>query len=198
MAVYPDILYSRIANGKCPMILKPQDLLLLLKLVALGDKPWSYNRLALELAMSPSEVHGAARRVLAARLAVRIGEVIRPHISNLEEFLLHGVQYVFVPERGELTRGIPTAHAAPPLDGAVVHDHEPPPVWPDAEGGMRGMGFSPLYKSAPKAALNDPTLYELLVLVDGLRGGKARERELARQELRKRLERYGKDAESES
>jgi hypothetical protein len=180
------------------MILKPQDLLLLLKLVALGDKSWSYNRLAVELAMSPSEVHGAAKRVLAARLAVRIGDVIRPNISNLEEFLLHGMQYVFAPDRGELTRGVPTAHAAPPLDGVVVPDDEPPPVWPDPEGGMRGMAFSPLYKSAPKAAQNDPILYELLVLVDGLRGGQARERELARQELRKRLEDYGKEAESES
>lgn len=180
------------------MILKPQDLLLLLKLVALGDRPWSYNRLALELAMSPSEVHGAAKRVLAARLALRIGDVIRPNISNLEEFMLHGMQYVFVPDRGGLTRGIPTAHAAPPLDGAVVPDNEPPPVWPDPEGEMRGMAFSPLYKSAPRAARNDPALYELLVLVDGLRGGQARERELARKELRRRLEDYGKDAESES
>lgn len=179
------------------MNLKPQDLLLLLKLVALGRQTWSYNSLAVALAMSPSEVHGAARRALAARLAVRSGQAVRPHIGNLEEFLLHGMQYVFVPERGELTRGMPTGHAAEPLAAQFVADSEPPPVWPDAEGEMRGMAFSPLYKSAPKAAHNDPALYELLVLVDGVRGGRAREREFAAKELRRRLEQYGKDAKSE-
>ncbi|MEG7523780.1 MAG: hypothetical protein M3H12_11860 [Chromatiales bacterium] len=52
------------------------------------------------------------------------------------------------------------------------------------------MEFSPLYKSAPGAAKRDPALYELLVLVDAIRGGRARERELAIKELRARLEQY--------
>ncbi len=147
--------------------------------------------------MSPSEVHGAAKRALAARLAIRAGEGIRPHIGNLEDFLLHGMQYVFVPERGELTRGMPTAHAAEPLAAQFVADSEPPPVWPDAEGAVRGMAFSPLYKSAPKGARNDPVLYELLALADGIRGGRARERELAAKALRRRLEQYEQSAKSE-
>lgn len=52
------------------------------------------------------------------------------------------------------------------------------------------MAFSPLYKSAPQAARRDEKLYELLALVDAIRG-RARERDLAARELRKRLERYG-------
>jgi hypothetical protein len=180
------------------MILKPQDLLVLLKLLALGDKPWSYNSLALELVMSTSEVHGAVKRALAALLAVRAGDAIRPSISNLEEFLLHGMQYVFVPERGEMTRGMPTAYAAPPMDTHFVADNEPPPVWPDPEGHVRGVAFSPLYKSAPKAARNDVGLYELLVLVDGIRSGRVREKDFARKELRRRLEQYGEGKESQS
>jgi hypothetical protein len=36
-----------------------------------------------------------------------------------------------------------------------------------------------LYKQAPKAALRDPVLYELLALADALRDGRARERKLA-------------------
>jgi hypothetical protein len=40
----------------------------------------------------------------------------------------------------------------------------------------------------PKAALADPRLYELLVLVEALRDGKARERKLAVKELSKRLD----------
>ena len=52
----------------------------------------------------------------------------------------------------------------------------------------RRYAFSPLHKNVPKAALADPRLYELLALVDALRDGKARERELAARELSKRLE----------
>ncbi|MES9945574.1 MAG: hypothetical protein ABW080_11495 [Candidatus Thiodiazotropha sp.] len=172
------------------MLLKPQDILILLKLVALGDQSWSYNRLAIELGMSPSEVHGAIKRVLKAQLAVHIDRVIQPNFRNLEEFLIHGIRYAFVPERGEMTRGMPTAHAAPPLSDRIVPNQEPPPVWPDPEGEARGMIFSPLYRSAPVASRNDPALYELLALVDAIRGGKARERSIAAKELTRRFNRY--------
>ncbi len=180
------------------MNLKPQDILVLLKLVAVGDEAWSYNALALELGMSPSEVHSAVKRALAAGLAVQVQDKISPHIRSLQEFLLHGLRYVFLPERGELCRGMPTAHAAPPLAAQLVPDLEPPPVWPDAEGEARGMGFSPLYRSVPRAARQDARLYELLALVDAIRGGRARERELAGKALRQRLERYGKAPKSQS
>lgn len=58
--------------------------------------------------MSPSEVHAAAKRSLAVRLAVKEGNRILPNIRNIGDFLLHGIQYVFSPERGELNRGMPT------------------------------------------------------------------------------------------
>jgi len=173
------------------MILKPQDVLVLLKLVAVGHKQWAYNRLAVELGMSPSEVHSAVKRALAARLAVQKDAVITPYISNLEEFIIHGLKYVFVPERGEMIRGMLTAHAAPPLNDIFILDNEPPPVWPDPNGKERGMAFSPLYKSVPKAAHLDQVLYELLVLIDAIRGGRARERDIAVKELKKRLKHYG-------
>lgn len=172
------------------MHLKSQDVLFLLKLIALGDKGWSFNKLALELGMSPSEVHAAAKRAIEARLAVKKDDSIKPNKRNLEEFLMHGIQYVFIPDRGSLTRGIPTAHAAEPLVSAFIPDDEPPPIWPDPEGDVRGESFSPLYKSAPKAARNDPKLYMLLALVDAIRGGRARERELAKKELSIRLNKY--------
>jgi hypothetical protein len=47
--------------------------------------------------------------------------------------------------------------------------------------------LAPLYRSAPEAALRDPQLYELLVLVDAMRAGRARERKLASDELGRRL-----------
>lgn len=169
------------------MNLKPQDILFLLKLVALGGKDWSYNKLAIDLGMSPAEVHAAAKRAHAARLANRSDGKIHPDINNVRDFLLNGMQYVFVPERGGLTRGMPTSFAYAPLRSCFVPDNEPPPVWPDPEGEVRGESFSPLYKSAPVAAKNDPALYALLALVDAIRGGRAGEREIAKKELKKRL-----------
>ncbi len=172
------------------MTLKPQDILVLLKLIALGKESWTYGWLSVQLGMSASQLHSSIKRAVAARLAIREGELIVPNIRNLEEFLVHGLKYVFVPERGEMTRGVPTAHAAPPLAEAFVADIEPPPVWPYPDGTVRGMTFSPLYKSAPHAAQVDPTLYELLVLTDAIRGGRAREREAAIRELKERLKNY--------
>jgi hypothetical protein len=159
--------------------LKPQDVLVVLKLLAMGQKSWSYARLAVQLGMSPSQLHSAVKRALVAQLAVQKGNEIVPNIRNLEEFLIHGLKYVFVPEQGGMTRGIPTGHAAPPLNKQFVSTGEPPPVWPDPKGEVRGSAFSPLYNLAPQAALSDPHLYELLVLVDAIRGGRTREREIA-------------------
>lgn len=173
------------------MQLKPQDILFLLKLVALQKKHWSFNKLAVELEMSPAEVHAAAKRALAARLAVKKEENIIVNVRNLEEFLFHGIQYVFVPERGGISRGMPTAHACPPLLEYFVEDGELPPVWSDPEGEVKGESFSPLYRSAPMAARKDAELYQLLALVDAIRGGRAREKDLAKKELKEWFKSYG-------
>jgi len=180
------------------MVLKPQDVFILMKLVSIGNAKWSYNTLAVAVFMSPSEVHAAIKRVLAASLAVRINDRVVPHTSNLKEFLVRGLKYVFIPERGEMTRGMPTIHAGPRLVKHIVPSGEPPPVWPDPDGEIRGQSFLPLYKSVPKAARKDPILYKLLVLLDAIRGGNAREGELAVVEIKKRLDHYGATLKSES
>ncbi len=173
------------------MQLKSQDVLFLLKLVSIKNNDWSFNKIAIELGMSPSEVHAASKRAIMAKLASKQEGKIRPIIRNLLEFLTFGIQYVFVPERSGLIRGMPTAHAVEPLVSHFMSSSEPPPVWPDSEGEVRGESFSPLYKSAPNAAKNDSELYQLLALVDAIRGGRAREREIAKKELKIRLEDYG-------
>ncbi len=116
------------------------------------------------------------------------------------------MKYAFPVERGGTTRGIPTAESAPPLkkyfvDGSargldssqIYREHfpeafPPPSVWPYAEGTVRGIEFSPLYKNVPVAASRDPKLYELLALVDVIREGRAREREIAIRELTARID----------
>lgn len=173
------------------MNLKAQDILFLLKLVAIKDNAWSFSKLAIDLGMSPSEVHAASKRTLKAKLAIKQGEQLRPNIRNIKEFLFHGIQYVFVPERSGINRGMPTSYAAEPLAAHFPPDNEPPPVWPDPNGKVRGESFSPLYKSAPFASSKDSELYALLCLVDALRGGRARERELAKKEMDIKLKQYG-------
>lgn len=110
-------------------------------------------------------------------------------MKAVEEFLIHGVKYAFPVQRGEATRGVPTAYAAPPLDGRIASEGDLPPVWPDAEGDVRGVTLEPLHRAAPKAARGDPALYEILALIDALRDGRARERQLAETELSARLRR---------
>lgn len=170
------------------MILKPQDVVILLKLVVLGPRPWTYQRLAEELSMSQSEVHAGVRRAVAARLmndATTAGG--RVNYLALREFLIHGVRYAYPPKRGALTRGMPTGYAAPPLNRVIAPSSDPPPVWPYAEGTVRGLSLEPLYPSVPAAALRDPKLYELLALVDALRDGRARERSIAAKEFEERI-----------
>lgn len=169
------------------MILKPQDILILLKLVVVGKDSWSYSRMAGALWMSPSEVHAGVKRAVRARLASLQQERVVPNRRNLEEFLVCGLPYVFVPEQGEMTRGIPTGYAGPLLKSYFQDTGNLPPVWPVPDGEVRGLTFSPLYKSAPQAAREDENLYGLLTLVDAIRGGRSREREVAVQEIRKRL-----------
>lgn len=168
------------------MILKPQDIVILLKLVTLGNRQWSYSAVALDLAMSPSEVHSGIKRATQARLFDHQRNV--PIIKALEEFIVHGAKYAYPPDRGPVTRGIPTSYAAPPLKDIIVQPNDLPPVWPDSEGDVRGYEFSPLYRSVPKAVAHNKELYELLALVDAIRDGKARERVLAEKELSARLE----------
>ena len=173
------------------MILKPQDVLITLKLVTSGRHArWRFNDLAIELCMSVSETHAGVKRAQRAGLVHVFDDQLQVSVRALEEFLLHGLRYVFVPDLGEITRGLPTAHAAPPIASHVVTNDEPPPVWPSPEGTVRGLAFSPLYKSAPQAALRDVKLYELLVIIDTLRGGRARERKIATAELTRRLADY--------
>jgi hypothetical protein len=167
------------------MILKPQDIFIMLKLAIWDGSEWSYPALSHDLSMSASEVHAGVKRAAAAKLMDMHRKI--PFKSNLLEFLIHGVKYAYPPDRGGITRGMPTSYAARPLRELIIQPDEPPPVWPDPEGQVRGYAFSPLYSSVPHACKADPKLYELLVLVDAIREGRARERKIAIKEIQSRI-----------
>jgi hypothetical protein len=170
-----------------PQGLLPQDVVVLAKLACYGGERPPIAQVASDLALSPSQVHASLKRLERSRLVD--AQTGRPLLKAVEEFLIHGVKYVFPAQRGEATRGVPTAYAAPPLNDQITADGDLLPVWPDAEGDVRGVTLEPLHRAAPKAARKDPALYEILALIDALRDGRVRERQLAERELSARLRR---------
>jgi len=163
----------RIANIIWAM--KGQDILVLLKLVVIGGREFRVHDLAKELGISASELSNSIRRSIDAGLIDPADRgCIRP---ALLEFMLHGFRYVFPAKPGEITRGMPTAHSAPPLKDKISANIDL--VWPLPKGPNRGQAIKPIYRSAPIAAHNDPTLYQLLALADALRVGLTRERNMA-------------------
>jgi hypothetical protein len=108
--------------------------------------------------MSPSEVHASVRCATQSGLLQEATRSV--NAAALLEFLVHAVKYVFPPERGGVTRGLPTAHSAPPLRRHFRATSEMPVVWADPEGTVRGEALEPLYRSVPHAARADAQLYE--------------------------------------
>jgi hypothetical protein len=177
--------------------LRPQDVLVLAKLLSYhGPRP-PMARMGVDLSISSSEVHAALKRLVLSRLVSSADTGNRPLLEPIQDFLVHGLRYAFPVKRGEVTRGVPTSYAAPPLNRHIQAGSDLPPVWPHPEGQHRGVTLEPLYRSVPAAALRDPFLYELLALIDALRDGRARERKLAERELVRRL-RHHEEPEPES
>ena len=166
--------------------LRPQDVLVLAKLLAYGGQRPPMAQMGLDLGLSSSEVHAALKRLEQAYLLIKGPIGTRPLLQAVEEFLLHGVKSAFPARRGEVTRGIPTSYAAPPLNEQVSSGSDLPPVWPNPQG-IQGVALEPLYRTVAAAALRDRGLYEMLALIDAVREGRTRERKIAEEELRKRI-----------
>jgi hypothetical protein len=166
-------------------MLKPQDILAILKVHSWDSTNWTYSSLAQSLGMSASEVHAALERSEAAGLYY--GSERKILKQAVLEFLVHGLRYVFYAQPGPLSRGLPTAHSAEPLKSKLVASPSEVYVWPDPQGAVRGQAIVPLYRSVPQAASNDPKLYALLSLIDAIRVGRVREQRLAVGELEKRI-----------
>jgi len=163
--------------------MKPQDIVVLLKLIVLNNDNWQQVPLAHSLKMSQSEVSQSVARSKFAGLLDDTGK--RVMMQAFYDFLQYGLAVVFPAKPGAIVRGIPTAHSAAPLNMEISSGENY--VWPFAMGSVRGHGITPLYASVPQAALEDEQLYELLSLVDALRVGKVREKNLAIQELKHRI-----------
>lgn len=94
----------------------------------------------------------------------------------------------FAAHLGALTRGVPTASTARVMVELVVStEREVGFVWPHPAGRQCGQSVAPLIDAAPTLALEDEQLYELLALVDAIRIGSARERQVAAEAFSQRL-----------
>lgn len=159
--------------------LKPQDLVVVVKVAIARDAFPTFAGLGRDLHMSASEVHAAMQRSITSHLVEREYGSFSVNRASLREFLLHGVRYAFPAVAGQVMRGLPTGVSARPLNAHFEHSESLPLIWPAPEGEVRGISLCPLYPSVPAACKLDPRLHEALALVDALRGGAARERELA-------------------
>jgi hypothetical protein len=176
-----------LALGSKQLTLKPQDLLVALKIAVNRDREFTLTELAMELHMAISAVHGSIRRGEQARLISRSAGSIRVIRSSLREFAIHGAKYAFPTVLGPLAKGVPTAIAGPVLRVHFEQADSLPPVWPDPEGSGYGPSITPLYTTVPAACKSDGPLFEVLTLIDALRVGAAREQEQATIQLKERL-----------
>lgn len=177
MGIFPlvetfHILESRIWNS---LMLQPFDLLLALKM-AVSPSSYTQAQLAVLLGVSASQVNRALKSCIASGLLdAEHRRVIRP---ALEEFAVHGARYAFPGELGPVTRGMPTALSAKALT-SQMGPSSAVYVWPTADGDARGESVKPFYKTVPYAAMQDSNLYEAAALLEAIRIGRARERNLA-------------------
>ncbi len=163
--------------------MRPQDIVVMLKLIIEEDRSWNQISLAKSLFLSQSEISESIKRSSYARLLQNKGRQVAR--KPFMELLQYGVPYMFPQQPGEMARGIPTAHSAPPLDHEIRSGEEY--VWPYAKGHIRGHSILPLYHSVIQAVEFDLELYEYLALIDAVRVGRAREKKLALEILESRI-----------
>lgn len=164
--------------------MRPQDIVILLKIISIGNDAWRNIDIATAIGISPSEVSEALNRCKIAKLIDSRKRKV--NINSFTEFLIYGLKYVFPSEPGAMVRGVPTAHSASPIKEHVSSGSDVF-VWPSAKGTHRGQAIEPLFKSIPQIVQEDKLFYELLVISDTMRVGKVREIQIAEEELEKRL-----------
>lgn len=164
-----------------PLSLNPVDVAVALGLVAQPEA--TYEQLSMCLGVSNSTAHDAVARLRVAGL-VHLDER-RVNRHALMEFIAYGVRYAFPPQWQGQAQGVPTAYAAPPLSERILA--AVPAVWADDSGDTVGEALVPLYSRAPELPRRCREVYELLSLVDAIRAGRAREKNLAMRELRARF-----------
>ena len=151
--------------------IRPQDIVVLLKIFSLGEEEWLNKDLSKQLFISQSEISESLNRSVYAGLLGMDKKTIQK--SALFGLLVHGLKYIFPAQPGTLAKGIPTAASAPILRDDFPNENSL--VWPDPKMETRGLLIEPLYPKVIEAVKLDPMLYDLLALADIFRVGNDKE-----------------------
>lgn len=147
--------------------MRPQDVIILLKLIVDGEEGGRIKDLSSKLFISGSEVSESLNRSSIAGLLLPDSRLVNK--EPFLKFLEHGLQYVFPAQLGPVMRGIFTAHSESSL--YLSFSSEEKLVWADVMGKERGPTILPLYPTVIKAVKRDRILYKLLALCDIIRIG---------------------------
>jgi hypothetical protein len=166
--------------------MKPQDILVLAKIVSMGENPWKGRDLATELCISEAEISESLNRSKYARLLDFSKRKV--NVAAFLEFLEHGIRYVYPPIIKGSQRGFLTAFSVAPLNEKITS--QTTMVWASENGTSFGESIEPLYPAVVLAIQKDKTLYELMSLIEAIRIGRVREINLAKNELKTRFQNY--------
>lgn len=149
------------------------------------ESHFSVRNLAEYTGISKSQISLSLNRMTAVGLVKSDRKLHVPKVNTqaLLEFIFFGLRYVFPAPKGEIVRGIATSIAAPVLKGKLMSSGDIPPVWPDPKGNTKGIRIEPLHPNIIQAVRLDSRLYAMLALVDAIRIGNPRERNLAHEML---------------
>lgn len=147
--------------------MRPQDIVILLKLAINAEESPRIRDLSSKLFISASEVSESLNRSTIAGLLEPLSRAVNR--DALLKFLEHGLQYVFPAQLGAVMQGIYTAHSESSLYLSFFSEEKL--VWADEQGKERGSTILPLYPTVIKAVKKDRLLYKLLALCDIIRIG---------------------------
>jgi hypothetical protein len=168
--------------------LKAQDIVVATKLATRRSVAFTYAQIAQELAMAQSGVHASVRILVTSKLiSKKTGDGIQVNRPRLIDLLIYGVPSFFPAVIGAITSGMPTASAASDIARLLADSPDEKYVWADPDGKSRGSSLVPLHPCLIQACRVDDSLYKVMMAVDSLRVGSARERELASDLIRREL-----------
>ena len=163
--------------------MRPQDVVVLLKIISYQGKHWYNKTIASELNLSPAEISLSLERSAHSGLINTEKKLVKK--QALFEFIKYGLRYVFPQLPGDISRGMLTGISHPYIRDKFISDRNY--VWPHPYGEDKGLSVLPLYPGAVDAARKDAQLYLMLTLIDILRIGRTRERNFAITELEKMI-----------
>lgn len=160
--------------------MRPQDIVILLKLIIDSEEEVRIKDLSSKLFISASEISESLHRSAIAGLLDPISRKVDKDVFL--KFLEHGLSYVFPAQLGSVMQGVFTAHSESSL--YLNFSSEEKLVWADEQGKERGSTILPLYPTVIKAIRKEKLLYKMLALCDIIRVGDSSDKNKAIWHLR--------------